>query len=63
MLKRIKDGLSVLLARSPVSAVMRIVKRDHLMEYYDDLATPSEHMREIARKRIGLMSEMPHVRR
>ena len=33
-------------------------ERDFLQEHYDDLATPAQHMQELARRNIGLMSEM-----
>ena len=32
---------------------------DPCQEYYDELATPPAHMRKLARKKIGLMSDMP----
>ena len=58
MFTKLKDALTVLLARHPIEAVMRIAERDHLTDYYEELATPNAHMREPARRKFGLMSEM-----
>lgn len=57
MLKAIIDWL-----RTPLhsSLVLRRVSanEDPLEAYYEELATPPDHMRELARRRIGLMSDM-----